>query len=287
MPTKDGWNVSEMPTFAPVAMAGNNPQLPEDTRQRSIRVLLLPDLDGGVEDSDWETLDGSARTLGARLGRWADHVRDDIRATRPPLPDGIKGRGRERWLPLKRVAVAAGGRWPERVDALALHDKEQEEMDREDGMIRTRPAVVLLAHLHELWPEGEPFVATADLIRDLALEHPDEWGDGSPVGKPVTAQRLGRMLATAYKVNTTRVDRNGPRGYAYAALLPAWRQMGIVDPDPAPAPVPSTPSGETGAIGATGETGARECTACGESLHHLDVAEGAQRHAGCLTEAVS
>jgi hypothetical protein len=39
--TKTGWEVKEMPTFAPVAMAGNNPQLPEDTKSRSIRVVLL------------------------------------------------------------------------------------------------------------------------------------------------------------------------------------------------------------------------------------------------------
>ena len=34
-------------------------------------MLLLPDLDGRVEDSDWETFDGTARALGARLARWA------------------------------------------------------------------------------------------------------------------------------------------------------------------------------------------------------------------------
>ena len=43
-----------MPTFAPVVMAGNNPKLPEDTKSRSIRVLLMPDTDGTAEESDWE-----------------------------------------------------------------------------------------------------------------------------------------------------------------------------------------------------------------------------------------
>jgi hypothetical protein len=46
VPTKDGWNVSEMPTYAPVAMAGNSPNLPDDTKSRCIRVLLMPDVDG-------------------------------------------------------------------------------------------------------------------------------------------------------------------------------------------------------------------------------------------------
>jgi len=131
VPTKDGWNVSEMPTFCPVAMAGNNPRLPEDTLSRTIRVLLLPDLDGRVEETDWELLDADVRALGQCLAEWAEAARDGVRTNRPPLPDGITGRARERWSPLMRVAVAAGGRWPAVVDGLSLDDKEQQEMDRE------------------------------------------------------------------------------------------------------------------------------------------------------------
>jgi len=107
-----------MTTFAPVAMAGNSPNLPDDTQSRCIRVLLLPDIEGRVEESDWELLDEPARELGARLAQWADSVRDKVRGDRPPLPDIVKGRARERWSPLKRVAAAAGGRWPGVVDEL-------------------------------------------------------------------------------------------------------------------------------------------------------------------------
>ncbi len=267
LPTKEGWRVSEMPTYSPVAMAGNNPALPEDTKSRAIRVLLLPDIEGRVEESDWELIDEEARALGKALASWADFVRDAVRVNRPPLPQGIKGRSRERWAPLKRVAVAAGGRWPTAVDALAVHDNEQLEMDREDGMVRERPAVLLLRHLHAVWPEGETFAATSTLIRELIAEHPEDWGDGSPFGKALTAQRLGRMLATSYSVNSARLDREGPRGYTRASLEPAWRRMGVTPS----APVPSTPHRETGASGADGATGASftppagpgRCPGCG------------------------
>jgi hypothetical protein len=264
VPTKEGWNVSEMPTYAPVAMAGNNPRLPEDTKSRTIRVLLLPDLDGSVEDSDWELIDEPARELGKQLAHWADVVRDEIRVSRPPLPEGIKGRSRERWSPLKRVAVAAGGRWPAVADHLAVKDKERIEHDREDGMMQERPAVALIKHLHELWPESVPFTATSALIRELIADHPDYWGDASPFGRPLTAQRLGKMLATSYGINSTRLDRAGPRGYTRASLATAWRRMGI-------APVAPEPPKQTGASGAAGSTGVEELEDGAEIPHHEDL----------------
>jgi len=289
VPGKEGkWDVREMPTFSPVVMAGNNPQLPEDTRQRCIRVLLLPDLTGRIEESDWELIDDDARALGARLRRWADTIRDDVKVARPPLPEGITGRFRECWAPLKRIAVMAGGTWPARVDEMALHDKEQAEMDKEDGMIRERPALLLLRHLHDLWPQGETFVPTSSLVDWLALEHPEEWGDGSPFGKPITAQRFGRMLATSYKVNSTRLDRDGARGYVRAALLGPWQAMGI-EAVAQVAPVHTTLLKQTGASGANGETGTPLCSVCADAEYPLtrpdDLEQG--RHGGCPPEAVA
>src|SRR5215207_4777589 len=76
-----GWETKEMPTFAAVAMAGNNPNLPDDTRSRIIRVLLLPDLSGTVEESDWETIEEDAFGLHSQIVDWADQVRDQVKAT--------------------------------------------------------------------------------------------------------------------------------------------------------------------------------------------------------------
>lgn len=267
VPVKEGWDSKEMPTFSPVVMAGNNPRLPGDTMDRTIRVLLFPDLEGQVQESDWEMIEGDAKKLGDRLTTWADQVRAQVRANRPSLPEGIIGRARERWSPLKRVAVAAGGRWPDVVDALAVQDREQQAADREDGMLRDRPAVVLLKHLHQEWPEGELFVPTSVLIAELITRYPDEWGISSPFGKPLTAQRLGRMLTTAYRVNSTRQKKDEPRGYSRASFARAWHSMGIEKPQKQE-PDPSLQTGGTGATGATGGTeGAHpKCRVCGHDL---------------------
>lgn len=225
VPTKDGWDVKEMPTFSPVAMAGNSPDLPEDTKSRTIRVLLLPDLDGTAETSDWEEIEPEAVHLGTELAEWAESVRDQVRVNRPPLPDGCIGRSKERWGPIKRIAVAAGGRWPDIADQLIGRDLEAIEQDKVDGMSVERPAVALLRHLREIWGD-EPFLPTSYLIERLIHTHPDMWGAGCPFGKPLTPQRFGRMLASAYKVHSSK-DSKDKRGYYRSALAPAARRMGI------------------------------------------------------------
>lgn len=230
VPTKEGWAVNEMPTYSPVAMAGNNPSLPDDTKSRSIRVLLMPDINGEAEDSDWEMNEAEAHLIANDLQEWADSVRDQVREGRPPLPDVIRGRARERWFPLKRVAVAAGGRWPEAVDSMALRDVERIEIEREEGIMQERPAVALLRHIHAVWGV-DSFVSTDDLIARLVHKYPEMWSDQSSFGKRLTPQRLGRMLVTSYNIHSSRPVQPGPRGYMRSALVPALRRFGMTLPD--------------------------------------------------------
>lgn len=235
-PSKDGgWDVREMSTFGPVAMAGNSPNLPPDTRQRCIRVLLFPDLDETVEESDWELIEDDVKALAARVAAWADGVRETIRTTRPELPAGIKGRNREKWLPLMRVAIMAGGHWPTVVDRLSLEDLEQQQSDRDEGLTVEKPHIRLLRDLAAVWPSdgaGEPrtFVPTEELTTRLASSHPDDWGPTSPFGKPITAQRMGRMLAGNYRVTSSRPGGVGPRGYSLLHLRTIWSRLHISPP---------------------------------------------------------
>ena len=121
------------------------------------------------------------------------------------------------WSPLKRVAAAAGGRWPDAVDAMALRDKEEHAMDREDGLVKEKPAVLLLSHIYELWLENTKFLPTLDLISLLVIKHPTTWDPDGPFGKSLTAHRLGKMLAQGYKIHSRRRQpHRGPRGYFYA-----------------------------------------------------------------------
>jgi hypothetical protein len=229
MPAGNGeWQVRKMSTFAPVAMAGNGPNLPDDTMSRTLRILMYPDMDDVSEESDWEFIEGEARELGARIVDWADSVRTVIKETTVELPKGCTRRARERWRPLKRIAVMAGGEWPVITDELILANLAQDAAEREAGL-RTRPArMAVLADLYAVWPEDEKFVATSDLVRRLIAHDPDYWGAESPYGKELTETRFGRMLSGAAKVTSQRPGGSAsPRGFLRSQLESAWQRLRI------------------------------------------------------------
>ncbi|MCT2220616.1 DUF3631 domain-containing protein [Dietzia cinnamea] len=264
-PTKGGgWDVDEMPTHAPVAMAGNSPALPEDSLSRCARVLLMPDLDGTAEESDWELIEDDALNLAERITGWCDSIRDEVRAVRPPLPEGIKGRARERWLPLKRVAVMAGGRWPAAVDALSTAEADRLAVEAEDGLMRKQRHMILVEHLADVWPEGESFVPTSQLLDVLKREHPDEWGEFARFGRPLTSQAMGRMIAGKFGVHTCRPDTNGPRGYLLADLDPVLRRLGLGAPDEPDEPAEPAQPDKPAEPDEVAEQG--RCRVCGQSI---------------------
>lgn len=235
------WVPKKFPTYAPVAMAGNAPLLPDDTRSRCIRVLLMPDFAGRAEDTDWEEIEPEAIALRDALTAAVEQAEVHI-AVKPPLPDGCRGRMAEKWRPLARIAHAAGGRWPAIIEAAIVRDIAEVEAEREDGLTQDRPAVVLLKHLAELWPAGESFVSTARLCELLAWAHPEIWGESSTYGRAITEQRLGRLLSQGFKVHSARQSgaAGRTRGYARDVLARPWGQFGLASP------------GETGQTGRTG-----------------------------------
>lgn len=224
---ENGWSPVEMSTYGPVAMAGNAPNLPEDTRSRCIRVLLLPDLEGTVKDSDWQDIEPAALELHDEIAAWADDVRDEVAALRPQYPEGLTGRNRERWSPLYKVALAAGGHWPARCEQLILNDLEEQDMDREAGLERTPRHLALLKHIAEVWPEHSAFLPTSTLLELVKDHSPMMWGPGHEYGA-LTSQGMGRMLVKHFSIRSGReTGGSRRRGYGRSAFVPAWGAFGI------------------------------------------------------------
>jgi Protein of unknown function (DUF3631) len=254
VPIKGGrWEASEMSTHAPVAMAGNSPNLPADTVSRSIRILLMPDLDGTVEDSDWEEIEDQANALKYRIEVWADAVRGDVRGMAVPLPAGCIGRSKEKWRPLKRVAVAAGGDWPHIVDRLIGKSLAEDEAERDAGLKTQPPGMVMLTDLFTIWPADETFMPTRELVGMLIIHNPEYWGALSNYGKPLTETRLGRLVTQAAKVTSSRPGGRGPRGYLRSTLDPVWHRLGIGPIQPGAPGEPGEPGAEQAAIAGLSE----------------------------------
>ena len=107
---------------------------------------------------------------------------------------------------------------------------------------------------------------TRDLLSKLVLNNPRMWGVGSSFGRELTMQRMGRMLATGFKVHSER-QGDSARGYYRNALAPAWRRMGVT-PLPKPTDPPTTaplykPTEPTEPVKPTGAKGVQQAdTVC-------------------------
>lgn len=238
-----GWDSAEMPVYAPVAMAGNSPSLPADTVSRCIRILLWPDVNGTVEDSDWEHIGDDAKRLGLSIAAWTDNVRAQVKGMKVELPKGCISRSREKWRPLKRIAVAAGGDWPNIVDRLVTRSLAEDAAMREAGLKAQPPGMVLLRDLYAVWPEGEHanLMSAEGLVGLLVNHNPAYWGEQSSYGKRLTEQRMGRLLSQACKVTSSRPGGgNNPRGYLRVDLEPVWRSLRIPE-DTTPPREPDEP----------------------------------------------
>jgi hypothetical protein len=225
------WVEQEMPTFAPVAIAGNSPRIPDDTTTRIIRILLMPDLEGHAEESEWEVIEPHAKALQTQIAAWAEGVREHVKGMPVELPAGCVTRSKEKWKPLKRVAVAAGGQWSEIADRLIIDNLAEEKAEREADLKTEPPAMILLRDLYAVWPTDrylppENFVPTSELI-PLLIAKNSYWSERGPYGKALTWQRFGRLLSQAAKITSTRPSHDGPHGYRRARLEPVWRRLGI------------------------------------------------------------
>ena len=212
-----------------------------ESASRMLRINLLPDMDGSIEDTEWWNNEPAALALAEKISDWANSVREQISVIPVDKPEGCRGRMWEKWRPLLVVAQTAGGRWPAIAGRLIGHDIEwQLEMAESDMGYQPRP-LVLLDDLHALWDKDEKFLATEEILRRLMEFNKAFWskdGDANPYGKDLTAKALRRMIANAarltpqpkdFDVAPVQPDRGEPRGYFRKAFIPLWRRLRIAD----------------------------------------------------------
>lgn len=276
-----GWRVQKLPTYAVLAMAGlSGTELPADLMTRTIRLLVLPDTDGTVEDSDWEEIEQAAEELRQDIYSWAQATE----LSKPLMPAGVVGRGKERWRPLWRVAHALGGDWPARCKALIDQEAEELRSDREDGVTRDAAPMVLLRDVLDNWPPNATAWKADDIAQVLRISE-QRWRPTQDYPNGLTAQRVGRYMAK-FGLRSARGSSATVRlGYRRTDVLAVAKRLGLPTPranpytpppinasihmgtNKPPTPMkPSEPSEPSEASASPPPPSGMPCTVCGEPL---------------------
>ncbi|MEV6905286.1 DUF3631 domain-containing protein [Amycolatopsis sp. NPDC051372] len=212
-------------------MAGNSPDLPDDTRSRTIEVLLLPANNGEIVETDWEILDEPVALLAQRLQVAVEAVADEFTGLSVDLPAGLTGRRKEVWRPLMRVAVVAGGDWPQLLARVIGKDMERLAAAVEDGLVYEKPHIALIKDMHAVFGT-EGFMPTATVLKALVVRNSYMWGEDKSRGfTALTAKRLGSMLSKNFRVRSVQPTRGAQRGYRRADLERAWASVGLPSPE--------------------------------------------------------
>jgi putative DNA primase/helicase len=137
--------------------------------------------------------------LARQIMRWVTDHGDRVAAIEPDMPDSVFNRDADNWRPLLMVADAAGGQWPERARKAALTACGAEDDDDEEGYLELllrdiRDIIGRLKEQNEVLDR-----ISSDLLIDLLcdLDEPRPWPEYGKSGKPITPNKLARLLKPA------------------------------------------------------------------------------------------
>ena len=245
VPVKNGgWVIEDMELFAPVAIAGNAPNLPEDTRSRCITIRLMPSKPGEVQRTLWEDIEPNAFDLRTRIVSSTNDIRELIqRAANPLFPKDTPSRLEEIWRPLMKIAVIAGKEIEQATRTLLEQDIETFIQDTENREVAEAPQVKLIRDLYAIFRSSDmEFGTTLHLIEQLIYLDPYWRKETSPFGRDLTPRRMGLLISNGFGIN--RMKQPGGNGYFRNQFLESWDRLGISSKEPPKAPNPPKPNEE-------------------------------------------
>jgi hypothetical protein len=139
--------------------------------------------------------------LARKAARWAADNAGRVSAMDPVMPPGIINRQADNWRPLVMIAAAVGGRWPARVSKAALQGREAGDDDEGSRL------ELLLGDIRGIFA-GASEMPSADLVDTLVAIESRPWAEMGKDRKPMTQNRLARML----KPLKIAPEKVGPRG---------------------------------------------------------------------------
>lgn len=177
----------EFSTYAPCAIASIG-RLHATVQDRSVRIDLKPKKASEkikpFRFDRTEHLDILAR----KAARWAADNDEGIRNAEPEMPDGVFNREADNWMPLLAIADLAGGEWPKRAREALMKNRGDEG---EDGS----RLELLLGDIRDVFINRSIIrISSAELIENLVEIVPRPWAEYGKSGKPITQNKLARLL---------------------------------------------------------------------------------------------
>ena len=189
--------------------------LPDTLHDRSVAIELKRRLKSEYVEPFRIDRTGHLDVLARKAARWAKGHAGRIGALDPKMPESIINREADNWRPLLAIAEAAGGEWPE------CARKAAEAAHAAGGEGEAAPIEVLVGDIKGIFagkdvsPENsEDKITSADLVEALVGIEGHPWAEMGRARKPLTANRLAKMLRSlGIGPDTIRVGDKTPKGY--------------------------------------------------------------------------
>lgn len=219
---KSDWQVENLKVFAAVAMAGiDNTALPDTLQSRSIMIRLSRRLSHEtVEDFSAHWTPRELQPLRARLYAWGEARMASLTmmspADVPDVPESVRDRARDVWVPLLKIAEDAGPDWQwHAFEACRLMNDNEPDEDDSDR-IRLVADV-----LRVIKATGEDRINARVLRERLVLLEGSGWGEAD-YGRPIKPRWLtAELKACGIKKQDMRFGASTSKGY-YLADVEAW-----------------------------------------------------------------
>ena len=163
---------TEFPTFAMATIAGIG-ALPDTICDRAVNVTMRRRRgDESVLAFRTRRDGGRLEEFRGRLAVWASGQVAALADAEPDLP--VEDRAADTWEPLVAVADAAGGTWPARARAAALHLTDQADAEDVERSTTTR----LLADIRDIFTEMTvSFLTSSELLSRLQKVEESPWSE--------------------------------------------------------------------------------------------------------------
>ena len=131
---------------------------------------------------------GLFTTLAAKLARFADDYREQVRVARPNLPEQLNDRAQDNWEPLLAIADVAGGKWPELARETAL------KLSYSDDANLTISVELLndIRTIFDSWVDDR--IPTANLIDELSSDDEMPWSTYNRNVEKIKPKQLANKL---------------------------------------------------------------------------------------------